>query len=82
LLVAREDASTSSDGSASAQDLLFHEQVASTERSANWLVRDLRLLPSKQALALRGEVAAAAAEARQQRMELDKSIHSLAKKGI
>ncbi|KAK9828598.1 hypothetical protein WJX72_000955 [[Myrmecia] bisecta] len=58
------------------------KQVASTEKSANNLVRDLRELPSKPALALRAEVATQAAAAKRQRQALDRVVYNLTKQGI
>ena len=54
----------------------------STERSAQDLIMDLRQLPSKDALALRAEMAAQAAAARMQRQGLERTLYGLAKKGV
>lgn len=57
-------------------------QVASTERAARELARDLRELPSKEALALRAQVAGQAAAAKQQWQGLERTLYGLAKKGV
>ena len=57
-------------------------QVQSTERVARELVRDLRELPSKDALALRAAAASQAAGAKQQWQGLESNLYSLAKKGV
>jgi hypothetical protein len=58
------------------------KQVASCERNAQSLIRDLRELPSRQALALRAEVANRAAEAKSQRRQLEKQIYAITKQGL
>lgn len=57
-------------------------QARSTERTGQGLLGFLRELPSKQALALRSEVAKEVAAARAQRSALDKQLWSLTKKGF
>lgn len=56
--------------------------MASTERVARELARDLRDLPSKEALALRAQVAGQAAAAKQQWQGLERTLYGLAKKGV
>lgn len=58
------------------------EQVRSTERSARDLMRDLRELPSKDALAMRALAASQAASAKQQWQGLERTLYGLAKKGV
>lgn len=57
-------------------------QARSTEKSGQSLIGLLRELPSKQALALRSEVAKEVSAARAQRSALDKHLWSLTKKGF
>eukprot|EP00884_Botryococcus_braunii_P022220 jgi/Botrbrau1/8682/Bobra.0087s0035.1 len=60
----------------------LQKQARSTEKSGQSLIGLLRELPSKQALALRSEVAKEVAAARAQRSALDKQLWSLTKKGF
>lgn len=59
-----------------------HVQVYSAEKKASSLVKDLRDLPSAQALKLRAEVALQLAAAKRQSSALDKQIYNLSKKGF
>ncbi|CAL8463106.1 g2640 [Coccomyxa elongata] len=57
-------------------------KVKATESAAESLVKTLRELPSKEALALRSEMATKAAAARQQRAALERQIWAITKRGI
>lgn len=57
-------------------------KVKGTETAAERLVKTLRELPSKEALALRSEMATKAAAAKQQRAALDRQLWAIANRGI
>mmetsp|Transcript_5081 Transcript_5081/g.14590 ORF Transcript_5081/g.14590 Transcript_5081/m.14590 type:complete len:241 (+) Transcript_5081:616-1338(+) len=60
----------------------LQSRVRGTEKSASSLVRDLRELPSRDALALRAQAAAQVATAASQRKSLDSTLWNLSKKGL
>lgn len=68
--------------SASSQLQSLIKQVNKTEKNAKGLIRDLRELPSQQALALRAEVAQQKAAAKTQHDNLDRTLYQLVKKGL
>ncbi|BDA47911.1 RGS1-HXK1-interacting protein 1 [Coccomyxa sp. Obi] len=57
-------------------------KVKATESAAERLVKTLRELPSKEALALRSEMATKAAAAKQQRAALERQLWAITKRGI
>lgn len=60
----------------------LQKRVRGTEKAAGALVRNLRELPSRDALALRAQVAAQVASASMQRSGLDRTLWNLSKKGV
>lgn len=60
----------------------LQKRVRSTEKAAGSLVRDLRELPSRDALGLRAQVASQVAAASMQRSSLENTLWKLSKKGV
>lgn len=60
----------------------LQSRVRGTEKAAGFLVRDLRELPSRDALALRAQAASQVAAAAMQRSSLDRTLWNLSKKGV